>query len=156
MHASPVCVVCISATLHSVRAHISTAALVSCFIPGYFQTLFTSTRALSSAPLLECLCGNVNPTLGEHRLFSPPLRPRCGESNLLTETSATIKVSPISRVMLLKGFACILEAGSGNTLGCHMCRPGMRHNGWECQEIRSPMFLRLSWITWASHSIYLF
>lgn len=79
-----------------------------CLISGYFQTLFTSTRTLSSAPLLECLCGNVNPTLGEYRLFSPPLCPRCGESNLLTETSATIKVSPISRVMLLKGFACIL------------------------------------------------
>lgn len=59
----------------------------------------------------------------------PPLRPCFGESNLLlTETSAIIKVSSIGEVMLLKGFACVLEAGLGNTLGCQMCRPGMRQN----------------------------
>lgn len=81
--------------------------------------------------------------------------PRFGESNLpLAETSATIKVSPIGGIILLKGFACTLEAGLGNILGCHMCRPGMRQNDWECQKILPPSSLSycsctLSWFTWA-------
>lgn len=84
----------------------------------------------------------------------PPLRLCFGESNLLlTETSARIKVSPIARVMLLKGLACILEAGSGSTLGCHMCRPGMRQNGWGSQNVLPPPLSSvyccstLSWLT---------
>lgn len=63
--------------------------------------------------------------------FPSPYAVALVEPNLLlAETSATIRISPIGWVMLLKGFACILVAGSGNTLGCHLCRPGMRQNGW--------------------------
>lgn len=72
-------------------------------------------------------------------LVFPPLRPCFGELNLsLTEMSATIKVSPIGGIMLLKGFACLFEAGLGNTLGCHMCHPGMTQNRGECQKIFPP------------------
>lgn len=83
---------------------------------------------------LKCLCGNVSAALSDYRLFSLLCALALLNQNLLlTAMSATIKVSPIAGVMLLKGFACLLEAGSGNTLGCHLCYPGMRQNSLECQ-----------------------
>lgn len=94
-----------------VRAHISSRA-VSVLSQAIFKSC-SLQHALSPLPhFWKCLCGSVNPTLGKF----PPLRLCFGELNLLlTETSATIKVSPVGGVMVLKGFACILEAGSCGT-----------------------------------------
>lgn len=104
-----------------------------CIMPGYFQTLFALTCAFFSVHILKCLRSNVNPELRVHRLLSLLRTLTLVNQNLLlAEMSATIKVSPIGGVMLLKGFACLLEAGSGNMLGCHMCQPGMRRNSSEC------------------------
>lgn len=107
------------------------AAVLSEFYPRLFSNLVRfNMHTLSSAPLLEMSLRQRKPHTLQVPFVFPPLRPCFGESNLLlTETSATMKVSPIGRVVCLKGFACILEAGLGNTLGCHMCHPGMRQNG---------------------------
>lgn len=72
---------------------------------------------------LKCLRSNVNPELRHDRLFSL-LRAltRVNQNLLLAEMSATIKVSPVGGVMALKGFACLLETGRGNTPACHRCQ----------------------------------
>lgn len=100
----------------------ASAAAPSLFYPRLFSNLVRfNMHPLLLPHFLRRLCGSVNPTLGVYRLFSLLYAPRFGEWNLpLAEVSATIKVSPIGGVMLLKGFACLLEAGSGNTLGSRM------------------------------------
>lgn len=113
----------------SVHARFSSCAI---FVPSraIFKPCSLQHAAFSPAPLLEMSLRQREPRALQAPFVFPPLRLCFGESNLLlTEMSARIKVSPIARVMLLKGLACILEAGSGSTLGCHMCRPGMRQNG---------------------------
>lgn len=107
-----------------------------CIIPGYFQTLFASMCIFSSVPLLKMLLQQREPW-APRRPFTFLLRALTlvNQKLLLAEMSATIKESPVGRVMLLKGFACLLEAGSGDTLGCHMCQPGMRQNSLECPWI---------------------
>lgn len=116
--------VCISAAL---RARQQPCCV--CIIPGYFQTLFPSTRAPPSAPLLATSLRQREPRARRRLFVLPAPRPRIVESNrFLAGMSAAIKVSPVGGVMLLKGFACLLEVGSGSTLGCHM-----RQNGSECQ-----------------------
>lgn len=90
---------------------------------------------------LICLRSNVNPELRHDRLFSLPraLTP-VNQSLLLAEMSATIKVSPVGGVMPLKGFACLLETGWGNTLACHTCQLKAPLNPWADSPERNGLF----------------
>ncbi len=132
-----------------VSVHIS-SRVVSVSSRAIFKPC-SPQRALSSAPLLEMSLQQHEPHTRQVPFVFPPLRPHFGESSLpLTEMSATIKVSPIGGVMRLKGFACLLEAGLGNTLGCHMCHPGIKMNGWESQKF-FPLFALLYFHTELIH-----
>lgn len=74
--------------------------------------------SLSSAPLLAMSSRRREPRTRRLLFVFPALCPRFVESNLfLTEMSATIKASPVGGVMLLKGFACLLEVGLGEHTG---------------------------------------
>lgn len=74
--------------------------------------------SLSSAPLLAMSSRRREPRARRLLFVFPALCPRFVESNLfLTEMSAAIKASPVGGVMLLKGFACLLEVGLGEHTG---------------------------------------
>lgn len=128
-----ICMYLLSRLLFSSPLFVTPSACIfHAVLSGSSQAIFKPcSLQCASSPLshfLKCLRSNVNPELRVDRLLSLTLM---NQNLLLTGMSATIKASPVGGVMLLKGFACLLEAGSGNTLGCHMCQPGMRQNSSE-------------------------
>lgn len=103
------------------------AGVQSLFYPRLFSNpVHFNVHSLLSAPLLQMSLRQREPHTRQVPFVLPPLRPRRGESNPLplAETSAPIRASPVPGLMLVKGGACLLEAGSGSMLGCHMWRPG--------------------------------
>lgn len=110
------------------------AAVLSLFYPRLFSNLVHFNMHFLLCPT----SWNVFAAAWTPRSASSLLYAFALVNLLLTETSATIKVSPVGGVMVLKGFACILETGLGNILGCHVCRFGMTQNSWECQKPPPP------------------
>lgn len=136
--------------------HVCTlAAVLSLYYPRLFSNLVRLNMHCLLCPTSWNVSAATQTPLGKYRLFSPPLRPHFGESNLLlAEMFATIRVSPVVGVMLLKGSAWLLEVGLEKTHWDVVCAIlAWDRKGW--QSARKSVLLSFyctfirSWFTWA-------